>query len=152
MAHHGGALCTDGPVPGDGTDCELGWGLVLVHQQLQVHAALVPSDGHHWIPLALVTVVEQPGNESAASGGASVAGSPPKSKRQHEEQLRPERARGGPDLPTVAAATCRTRGSSSPSRYRTTSFSTLSCNFSSCSTDRGQRLKGLYSTLCTWGT
>lgn len=35
-----------------------------MHQQLQVNGALVPGNGYNWVRLTLVTVVEQPGNQS----------------------------------------------------------------------------------------
>lgn len=35
-----------------------------MHQQLQVHRALVPRNGYNWVRLTLVTVIEQPGNQS----------------------------------------------------------------------------------------
>lgn len=56
-------------VPGDGADCELGRRLRLMHEQLQVDRALVPGDGHHRVHLALVTVVEQPGDQPGGDPG-----------------------------------------------------------------------------------
>lgn len=55
--------------PCDGADCELGGWLGLMHQQLQVDRALVPGNGHHWVHLALVTVIEQPGHQPEERGG-----------------------------------------------------------------------------------
>lgn len=49
-------------VPCDCTNCELGGGLGLMHQQLQVDRTLVPGNSHYWVHLTLVTVIEQPGN------------------------------------------------------------------------------------------
>lgn len=35
-----------------------------MHQQLQVNRTLVPCDRYYWVCLSLVTIIEQPGNES----------------------------------------------------------------------------------------
>lgn len=60
---HQRSVCLCVQVPRDCADCELGGGLCLMHQQLQVHWTLVPGDSHHWVHLTLVTVIEQPGNQ-----------------------------------------------------------------------------------------
>ena len=46
-------------VPGYGADGEVGWRLRLVHEERQVHAALVSRHGHHGVSLSLVALVKQ---------------------------------------------------------------------------------------------
>lgn len=51
-------------LPCDGADGKLRRRLRLVHQKLQIDTALITRNSHHWICLSLVTIIEQPRDQS----------------------------------------------------------------------------------------
>lgn len=80
-------MLSDGPcVPGYGADGGVGGGRRLVHEELQVDAALVSGHGHDGVRLPLVALVEQLGDKPGVKvrllteDARTPCGSPPLSQ------------------------------------------------------------------------